>query len=453
MSVDVPTGREPPDLVRVSVVAGSRRSDLALPAYLPVAELVPGVARSLPAARAPDGFALLSATGTLDSARGLAEQEVVDGAVLRLVRVDSPGAAVHDDPAEAVAGAVDELFSRWRSTDGRRAAAVAAAVLTGLAAALALPIAVSGRGPGAVPFAALALGLVAAGAVLSRRRSGRWLPVGLVVCAAGYAAASAVDIVEPGAAALMVIAGGATVLTVGLVGVLALRQGAGLMVGLVVAGALLLAAGALVNATGVGFGALALAAVPGLLVADSVAPRLVLALTAPSVTDRALDDAADETAEEPDGLLDLDAVRADVRLAHDVLLGLMLGAGLLLWLAVPLLALSGPAGVALAAVACLVVLLRSRHHVVAGQVIARLAVGALGLAVLLSLYCWRHPDVAGNWLALLLPLTAGALVAAGRPTPWRWRLADVLEGVGVAAVLPLLALAAGVPDLVPRWLP
>src|SRR3954469_3811605 len=98
---------------RGTVGAPPRRVDVALPADVPLAELLPELLRligepvptSAVGAAALNGYVLTGADGTaLDTSAALAEQGVLDGGVLRLRPADGvPEAAVHDDIADAVA--------------------------------------------------------------------------------------------------------------------------------------------------------------------------------------------------------------------------------------------------------------------------------------------------------------------------------------------------------------
>lgn len=95
---------EPVAPVRVSVQAGRRRADLALPSTIPVAELVPDLVSTLgvhEAAGLGVTLALPSGLGLSDQ-ESLADQGVVDGALLCLVTGPSDPPVVHDDAAEAV---------------------------------------------------------------------------------------------------------------------------------------------------------------------------------------------------------------------------------------------------------------------------------------------------------------------------------------------------------------
>jgi hypothetical protein len=129
---------------RVTVVAPTRRVDVALPEDVPLAELLPELLRlvgdppSSPAAMAAalTGYVLTGADGVpLDTATSLTEQGVVHGGVLRLRPADDvPEAAVHDDIADAVAQAVLAGGAQWSATALRTTALAVVGVAATLGA-------------------------------------------------------------------------------------------------------------------------------------------------------------------------------------------------------------------------------------------------------------------------------------------------------------------------------
>ena len=131
-------------LVRVSIGGGTRRADLALPAALPVAELLPELARSLSmldAHTVHGGYTLTRSDGTpLNPDTGLAFQGVRDGDLLSLLAgTDQEDPKVYDDIVEAMADAVENDMRPWEPSAGRRTALSSASLLLGLGAlALAL---------------------------------------------------------------------------------------------------------------------------------------------------------------------------------------------------------------------------------------------------------------------------------------------------------------------------
>ncbi|MBK5250152.1 MAG: EsaB/YukD family protein, partial [Actinomycetales bacterium] len=121
-------------LVRVSVIAGDRRLDVGAPGSVPVAELVPGLARTLnllDPATVYGGYRLLRADGArLDSARSLQAQGVSDGDVLTLTAgADDAEHRVYDDIVEAVADVVESDDRPWTPKDAATTAVMAAVAL------------------------------------------------------------------------------------------------------------------------------------------------------------------------------------------------------------------------------------------------------------------------------------------------------------------------------------
>lgn len=169
-------------LLRVTAVSGGRRSDLAVPGAVAVAELVPDLARAvglLDPATAYAGYGLHAHGRRLQPDRGLAEQGVGDGTLLAVTTGAHAPPPVHDDLAEATAEAVGRR-PEWQPHDTRRttllAALLTAAVGLGALAHDLLPaVPASWSAPAAVllalvvlagnavPAAAVALGVSRAG--------------------------------------------------------------------------------------------------------------------------------------------------------------------------------------------------------------------------------------------------------------------------------------------------
>jgi hypothetical protein len=113
----------PDRLLRVTAVAGGRRSDLAVPGGVAVAELVPDLARAvglLDPAAVYAGYRLHAHGRRLRPDQGLSEQGVEDGALLAVAAgADALAPTVHDDLAEAVADTVQRQRA-WEPADTRR---------------------------------------------------------------------------------------------------------------------------------------------------------------------------------------------------------------------------------------------------------------------------------------------------------------------------------------------
>ncbi|WP_282794891.1 type VII secretion integral membrane protein EccD [Streptomyces sp. CC224B] len=429
-------------LSRVTLVGERRRVDLVLPSQEPVGVLLPEVMRLLDdqAGERPELRHLVTADGSalaLDST--LETSGVADGAVLRLVRVeDAPSAPVVHDVTDEAAGDLDVRAWRW----GPRArSVVCGGALVGwalLAGVLARSeFAASRVGAGLLAVAALA---AVVGALLGRARH--------VALAAGLiSAAGALGVLGAWTAADANGWGGAGRL-------------AGVALALAVASALLglvtplgrgglVGAAALAGATAVWEVALAtqgddLARVGAVLavvcvVALGVLPRL--ALTASGLA--GLDDrrSGGVSVSRYQVRTALAATHRGLALATLVLAASAAVAGVLVVRDVSAWT------VLLAVATALVLALRARAFPLIAEVVA-LLIGASAVVVRL-VWVWLEREGAAGPLALLVVLAlTPLLVLAVRPAEHvRVRLrrfGDVLESVGVIALVPLLLGVFGV---------
>ena len=405
-------------LVRVSVVAGGRRLDLAVPPALPVAELVPGLARSLGVVSS-DGLRLCSVTGAvLDERAGLAQQDVPDGAVLTLAPPPPPP-LVHDDPAEALAATAPpgEPPRWWPMPCAATLLLLAAAVLTAAHEARVAAV--------------LSLLLLAVGLGLARAAPAAALVASLA--ASTYAALAAAILVggqRPGPGVAWAAAGGA-VLAVAALAMTALASHRLLMLPALVVGVTSAAVGAVLSVRDVPFGVLA-----GLLLALAA----VLAGGAPWV--------AVGRITRPRGRVDVAALAREARTARELLLGLSVGLAAVHVALVGPVAASGACGAALAGCASAFVLLRSRHHAAPAEALSGLVTGGVGLLVTSAVTLWLHEP----WRpvgALVLAGVGGLLLAwpRGRPSLLGPPLLRAAETACLVALLPLVVLTG---DLLAR---
>ena len=158
-------------LVRVTVTSGTRRVDLMLPGAVPVAELLPELARSvglLDGATAHGGYRVVASDGRrLATDTGLTAQGVEDGGLLTVsAGVDVPAPRIYDDVVEAMTDAVEGHLAPWRPESGRRTALVAAALLLALGAAALWQL--SDRNLASAAAIVVAVALCAGSVVLSR---------------------------------------------------------------------------------------------------------------------------------------------------------------------------------------------------------------------------------------------------------------------------------------------
>jgi type VII secretion integral membrane protein EccD len=434
-------------LVRVTVASGSRRVDLVLPGAVPVAELVPELARSvglLDSATVYGGYRLVTPEGReLATDAGLIMQGIEDGGILTVASgVDDPPPRVYDDVVEAMTDVVERDLKPWEPASGRRTALSAAALLMGLGA-VALLIQRGTLLP-AVAAATVSAALLAGAIVLSRAQHEPEAAVAVAWMSAVYAAVAGLMLVtdepffgEPVASA------GAGALIAGLIALVGLGEGRTLVIPPVVVGAVFLATGLVMRSTD-GDPAIVLTTTLVLVVlAGSVFPWLALGATGTTIEQ--LYSTADITAD-PAGI-DPMRVGADARVAHEILIAISATVGLLLVLIAPLAVYLGLSGTLLAVVACLVVMLRTRQYRTGSEVLVGLVSGILGLVSVAVSILWMHADWRPT-AAVALAATGAVLLAVtllpSTPSVRRGRFGDIAESVALLALLPLLVVTTGI---------
>ncbi|UFN43257.1 type VII secretion integral membrane protein EccD [Nocardioides okcheonensis] len=443
-------------LVRVTIASGSRRVDLVLPGSIPVAELVPELARSvglLDASTVYGGYRLVTQEGrVLANNAGLTMQGIEDGGLLMVsAGVDDPAPRVYDDVVEAMADVVENELKPWEPAAGRRTALGAGSILLGLGA---LALLLQGESLlGGVVAAVIAALLVVGGVVLDRAQQEPEAGVAVSLLAALYAAVAGL-LLAPGDLPAwawpleeefftqpMLFAGLGT-LAVGLVAVVGLQRGRALVIPAIVVGAVLLASALLIRVTSFEPGAVLTVLLTLVVLAGSVFPWLALGVTGTKVDQ--LYSLHDITADPED--IDPDEVADDARVGHEILLAVSATVGTLLVLLAPFAVDRGVAGTVLAAVCCLAVMFRTRQYRTGSEVLAGLTSGILGLvsvavSMLLIHDGWRAGAAIGlaGIGAVLLALTLVPASASVR----RGRMGDVVETLTLLALLPLMVLAAG----------
>lgn len=441
-----------PSLVRVTVASATRRVDLVLPGAVPVAELVPELARSvglLDPATVYGGYRLVTPEGReLAGEAGLIMQGVEDGAHLSVTAgVDDPAPRVYDDVVEAMTDVVERDLKPWQPTAGRRTALGAAALLLTLGAATLL---IQGSLLAGVSAALVAAALVSAAIVLDRAQHESEAAVAVAWMGAGYAAVGGLLIAADNFAGgrdswfgLPLAGAGAAALIAGLAAIVGLREGRPLVIPPVIVGSIMAATGLVMRAVTFDPAVVLTITLVLVVIVGSVFPWLALGATGTTVEQ--LYTVADITAEP--GEIDPARVAADARMAHDILVAFTATVGLLLVMIAPLAVSLGVAGTALAVVCCLVVMLRTRQYRTGTEVLVGLVSGIAGLATTAVALLWLHPD----WR----PAASVALAAAGAvllaltlvpspPSVRRGRLGDVAETIALVSLLPLLLVAVGV---------
>jgi type VII secretion integral membrane protein EccD len=434
-------------LVRVTVASGTRRVDLVLPGAVPVAELVPDLARSvglLDATTVFGGYRLVTPEGReLAGDAGLIIQGVEDGGLLTVTAgIDDPMPRVYDDVVEAMTDVVEHDLKPWEPASGRRTALSAAGLLMGLGA-VALLIQ-RGSMLAAVASAVVSVALVVGAIVLSRVQREAETAVAVAWMGAAYAAVAGLMLVTDGRFfGLPVACAGAGALAAGLVALVGLGEGRTLVIPPVVVGAVFLATGLVMRAAAFDPAVVLTTAMVLVVMAGSVLPWLALGATGTSVDQ--LYSVADITAD-PDEI-DPARISADARVAHEILVAVSATVGLLLVLVAPLSVALGLSGTLLAVLASLVVMLRTRQYRTGSEVLVGLVSGILGLLSVAASMLWLHPDWRPT-ASVALAATGGVLLLVTllptTPSVRRGRLGDVAETVALVGLLPLLVVAVGV---------
>jgi type VII secretion integral membrane protein EccD len=433
-------------LVRVTVASGTRRVDLVLPGAVPVAELVPELARSvgiLDAVTVYGGYRLVTQEGReLAGDSGLTLQGIEDGGLLTIAAgVDDAPPRVYDDVVEAMTDVVERDLKPWEPASGRRTALSAAGLLMALGA---VALFIQESTLAAVTAGVVALALVTGAIVLSRAQREPEAAVAVAWMGAGYAAVSGFMLAPDGTLfGLPTAFAGAGALVAGLVALVGLGEGRTLVIPPVVVGAIFLATGLVMDAAAFDPAVVLTAALTLVVMAGSVFPWLALGATGTTVDQ--LYSTEDITADPAE--VDPARVGADARVAHEILVAVSGTVGLLLVLIAPLAVSLGVAGALLALMCCLVVMLRTRQYRTGSEVLVGLVSGILGLVSIAVAMLWLHP----GWrptAAVALAATGAVLLAVtllpSTPSVRRGRFGDIAESVSLLALLPLLVLATGV---------
>lgn len=430
-----------PGLVRVSVASATRRVDLVLPGGVPVAELVPELARSvglLEPAVVHAGYRIVTTAGReLAAEAGLVAQGVEDGGLLTLAaRIEDESPPRYDDVVEAMTDVVEHDLGGRHPATGRCATLGAGTLVMGLGlAALMVQSGSSVAGPSA---AAVATVLTVAAILASRLRRASAVAVAAALLGPAYAGVAGLVLTD-GAGPLtgrpLAAAGGAVLLT-GLACLVGLAERRALAVPAVVLGAALGATGLLAEGAGLAPAVVLCSVLVLVVLAGSAFPSMALGVA--------------QVGEVTGAVVDRERVAADARLAHELLVAMCATVGVLLVLVAPFAVSLGVAGTVLVGLCGLVVVLRARRHRVAAEVLAGVVSGTAGLATVAAASLWLHP--AWRPATTVVVLVAGVALMALSTAPSRpsapsvrlgW-LGDVAEGAALLALLPVLVVAVGV---------
>jgi len=426
-------------VVRVTVASATRRVDVALPDAVPTAELVNDLARAvglLDPATAHCGYRLVTTGGReLTGSIGLVDQGIGDGALLTVAPriIDPP--RLYDDLAEAMADVVERDIDPWHAGAGRRVALTTATVLSVLGA---LAMVIDGSFGAGVAAGGAALGLVTGAVVVARVARDPGSAVGVAWAGVSFAAIAGLGLANDGPASGPPAAyAGAGAAMAGLACLLMLGEGRSTVIPPVVVGAMFLTAGSATCVLPLDLGVVLTTLLTVVVLAGSFVPALALGVTG------VMSEASISGERMP---VDIQELRADALLAHQIVLAASTSTGLLLLLAAPAAVSLGSSGTLLAVAISLVVMLRTRRHHAGSQVLAGVISGIAGLLsatiAVLFFHPWARPLVAVCLVA------AGFIVLALTLVPYtssvrRDRLSDLVESAALLATLPLLLVATG----------
>lgn len=439
-------------LVRVTVASDIRRVDLVLPGSLPVAELLPELARSvglLDAATVYGGYRLITQDGRrLVGDAGLTIQGVPDGALLTVTSgVDDEPERVYDDVVEAMADVVERDLTPWRPAAGRRTALTAACLLLALGG-LALYLQ-RGSDVGAFSACALAGLLVIAAIVLNRAQHEREASVSLAWMGAGYAAIGGLMLTpDDGFSPPAIAAAGAGALLAGVIALSGMLAGRVLVLPAIVLGGVFTVLGLLMDGLSVEDPRTLITVVMVVtVIAGSLLPWLALGATRTKVEQiyTTADITNDPTPIRPG------TVREDAIVGHEILLAVTASVGAFLVLTAPMAVSLGVSGTFLVLAACAVLMLRTRQYRAGTQVLVGLGSGVLGLVAVAGSVLALHPDWRPTVAVILAAVGAVLLTATlipASPSVRRGRLGDLAEIVALVSLLPLLVLATGLFDAI-----
>lgn len=438
---------------RVTVIAPRTRIDVALPADVAVADLLPMLLEMAKEAT-PDGGARHGGwclarlgDGPLDPSRTLAALGVVDGELLQLRRrSETPPPPLFDDVVDAIAESSPDSYRPWTKQTANRIGYVAATIsliLAGLAVLMSGPLWGGQHLGPAIAGGASAIVAVGLGAIVARAYQARTAGV-LIAAALGLPMAfvSGLSIVpgEPGRASLLL--GSSLVLIVAAASIMLVGAGVTTFVAAATAatlGVVTFTVATLIAhpAAGIAAGTVAVA-----LAGLSLLPRLTIQLARlplPNVPGSA------EDLKEDSGFPDYESIERRAGLAHEYMTGMIIGCGVAAAIGAIITASAGDVwGVVLAIVAILVLTLRARTYANGSQAIALLSTGMLAATgVLLGWLTTASTTDRLLWVFGALLLLGGAALVLGvifpeqRFSPPLRRTVEILEAICIAVVLPL----------------
>ncbi|MGB3440150.1 MAG: type VII secretion integral membrane protein EccD [Actinophytocola sp.] len=437
----------------MTVVAPRTRIDVALPAGVAVADLLPMLLEMAKEAT-PDGGArhggwCLAKLGDapLDPSRTLASLGVVDGELLQLrKRAENPPPPLYDDVVDAIAESSPDSYRPWTKQTANRIGYIAGALALIVAAITVLmtgPLFGGSHIGAAIAAGSAAIVCVALGAVIARGYQAETTGV-LIAAAGGLPMAFVAGLyIVPGetgraslllACALVLIVSSASIMLIGAgVTTFVAAGSAGLI------GVLAFAIGTLIAhpAPGIAAGTAAFS-----LAALSVLPRVTIQLARlplPNVPGSA------EDLKEDSGFPDYQSIERRAGLAHEYMTGMIIGLGAAAAISAIITASKSDFwAIAMAISATLVLLLRARTYANGSQAIALLATGMLSAAgIMIGWLIGADTFDRLLWVFGMLVLIAAASLVLGvifpeqRFSPPLRRTVEIIEAICIAVMLPL----------------
>ncbi|TVT43823.1 type VII secretion integral membrane protein EccD [Amycolatopsis cynarae] len=438
---------------RVTVIAPRTRIDVALPADVAVADLLP-MLLDMAKEASPDGGArhggwALAKLGDapLDPSRTLASLGIVDGELLQLRRRnENPPPPLYDDVVDAIADADPDSFRPWTKETARRIGHVAGGLaLFVAAAALFMSGPLFGGNAIAVAITAgvAAIACVALGATLAKAYQAEG--TGVVIAAAGglpFAFVAGFSAVPGLTVRANLLLGSGLVVIVAAVSIMIMGAGITTFIAAATAGVIGVLAFTVATliahpAPGIAAGTAAVS-----LAAISMLPRATIwlaKLPLPHVPSTA------EELKEDDAYPDYTAIERRTAVAHNYMTGLLIGCGSATAIAAIITATApGVFGILTAVVATLVLLLRARSYANGAQAVALLTTGIVaGTGIMIG---WLGSQTSTGrllWVFGTLVIVAAAALVTGvvfpnqRFSPPLRRSVEIFEAICIATVLPL----------------
>lgn len=449
---------------RVTVVAPRTRIDVALPADVAVADLMPMIL-DMTAESSPDGGAghggwCLARLGgeQLEPGRALASLGIVDGDLLQLrKRSDNPPPPLYDDVVDAIATATPGSFRPWTKETAQRIAhlgAGAALVFAALALVYAGPLDGGASVGPAVAAGLAALLFIGVAGALARVYDAPDTAVLLAAAGAIPMAFVAGLHAVPGmpespnlllGSVLVVVFAAASIwLTAGGVTVFVAYGAAGTL------GVLGFLVGTFVETTpqAIAGGAAAIA-----LLGISLLPRITIQLSKLPLPVVPTDS---EDLKESTPFPDFAHIEKRSGIAHEYLTGLIVGCGGVAAVSAVVIATQDTVwSFLLSIVVALVLLLRGRSYANGAQAIALLTTGMLATAgVAIGAISAASPIARLAYVfGVLVIVAAGALVIGvvfpqQKFSPVMRRTVDIIEAILIAVVLPLALAVMGLYSVV-----